>query len=100
MDELTPRQIDVLRGLADGLSFREIGERLGISNTTASNNAIAAYRRLGVTTAAGAVGEGYRRGILRVEPKLPGLAAIAGAAVCTCPCVAGVHVQGVGGCGG
>lgn len=68
MDEvLTPRQADVLKGLADGLTFREIADRLGLAPTTCSNQAIAAYRRLGVTTAAGAVGEGYRRGILRVE---------------------------------
>lgn len=68
MDELlTPRQLQVLEGLAAGLMFAEIAERLGISKTTASNNAVALYRRLGVTTAHGAVGEGYRRGILRIE---------------------------------
>jgi DNA-binding CsgD family transcriptional regulator len=100
MDELTPRQIDVLRGLSEGLRMSEIAERLGLAVISVSNTAVAMYRRLGVTNAAGAVGEGYRRGILRVEPKLPGLASIAGAAVCTCAAIGTPHVQGVGGCDG
>ena len=40
--------------------------------------------------------------VARIEAakrRLAGLAVIAGAGVCTCPGVAGVHVQGVAGCG-
>jgi DNA-binding CsgD family transcriptional regulator/tetratricopeptide (TPR) repeat protein len=37
-DGLTPREIDVLRVVAEGLSNREIGERLFISQNTAANH--------------------------------------------------------------
>lgn len=34
---LTPRELDILRAIADGLSYREIAERAGISYKTVSN---------------------------------------------------------------
>lgn len=46
---LTARQVDVLRLLADGLSNRDIGRRLGISARTAEHHVQDIYTRLGVT---------------------------------------------------
>lgn len=46
---LTERQIDVLRLLAEGLSNKEIGRRLGISTRTAEHHVQDIYTRLGVT---------------------------------------------------
>jgi len=49
---LTPRQVDVLRLVADGLSNKEIGERLGISPRTAEHHVQDIYTRLGVSSRA------------------------------------------------
>jgi HD-GYP domain-containing protein (c-di-GMP phosphodiesterase class II) len=46
---LTDRQVDVLRLLAEGLSNREIGRRLGISARTAEHHVQDIYTRLGVS---------------------------------------------------
>ena len=49
---LTPRQVDVLRLLAEGLSNKEIGQRLGISARTAEHHVQDIYTRLGVSSRA------------------------------------------------
>lgn len=47
---LTHRQSDVMRLLADGLSYREIARELGISESTVKQHAHAVYKILGVSS--------------------------------------------------
>ena len=51
---LTPRQVEVLRLLAQGLSNREIGRRLVVSPRTAERHVQDIYARIGVASRAGA----------------------------------------------
>jgi len=57
---LTPRQIDVLQGLAAGQPVKGIASRLGISETTARNHVAAILRRLGCHSQLEAVAEARR----------------------------------------
>ncbi|MEZ4501245.1 MAG: LuxR C-terminal-related transcriptional regulator [Dehalococcoidia bacterium] len=52
---LTAREIEVVRALADGLSYRGAGERLGISWRTVQSHATRAYRKLGASRRSEAV---------------------------------------------
>jgi len=60
---LTQRQIDVLRGLVDGKSYREIGERLDISLDTVRSHIRQIYSSLQVHSVAEAVSYALRHGI-------------------------------------
>jgi len=62
-DELTERQIDVLRLIARGLRNREIGERLRITEDTVKQHARLAYAALGVSSRTEAMTAIARRGI-------------------------------------
>lgn len=55
MKALTARQIQVLRLVSDGLSSKEIANRLSISRKTVENHRARIYQRLGVKTAAAMV---------------------------------------------
>lgn len=68
---LTPRQQDVLIGMADGLTNAEIAERLGLAPRTVKAYAADIFDRLGRRSRAGAVGEGHRMGLLG-EDESPG----------------------------
>jgi DNA-binding NarL/FixJ family response regulator len=46
MNELTPRQIEILRLVANGNSNKQIAYRLGISRQTAKNHLWAIYNEL------------------------------------------------------
>ena len=48
-DDLTARELAVAQLCAEGLSYKEIAERLGVAPATARNHIAAAHRRLGVT---------------------------------------------------
>ena len=61
---LTPRQVQVLRLLASGLSNPEIADRLGISPRTAEHHVQAVYERAGVSTRAGAALFAMHHGLL------------------------------------
>lgn len=45
-NELTEREMDVVRCIVDGCSFKEVGRRLGISPSTASTHLYKAYDKL------------------------------------------------------
>jgi DNA-binding NarL/FixJ family response regulator len=62
---LTPRQIEVLQGFADGLGNAAVAERLGMASTTVKTHRAAALRRLGVAHSTAAVARGFREGWLR-----------------------------------
>jgi two-component system response regulator DevR len=61
---LTERQLEVLRLLADGLTNREIGRRLYLSESTVKYHVRRAMQTLGVDRRAELVREVMRRGIL------------------------------------
>jgi DNA-binding NarL/FixJ family response regulator len=67
LDEpLTGRERDVLDMASRGLSNREIGAALGISEHTAKFHLAAIYGKLGVSTRTAAVRRGLRKGIIRI----------------------------------
>lgn len=64
MKPLTPRQVEVMRLVADGLTRDEIADDLGISRSTIDKHLTEAYRRLGAENRALAVGRAVLRGIV------------------------------------
>jgi DNA-binding NarL/FixJ family response regulator len=60
---LSARQLDVLRGLVDGLSYREIGERHDIATDTVRNHIRQIYSTLQVHNVAEAVSYALRHGL-------------------------------------
>jgi PAS domain S-box-containing protein len=68
LDELTPRQQEVLRLLAEGLETPEIARRLGVAEETARNHIRALLRATGAHSRLEAVLMGMRLGA--VEPYL------------------------------
>lgn len=62
--QLTKRELEVLRLLAEGLSHKEIGERLQIAGETVRTHARKASERLGARTRTQAVASAIRLGIL------------------------------------
>lgn len=63
--KLTDREQQVLAGIAEGLSAREIGDRLHVSAATVKTHTSTLYEKLGVSERGAAVAEGMRRGLLR-----------------------------------
>lgn len=61
---LTGREIDILELLAQGYSRAEIADRLFISVSTVKSQLQSLYRKLEVSSAADAIFEGERRGVL------------------------------------
>ena len=64
---LSPRQVEILRLVADGTRYSVIAEHLGISVTTVSREMRTIFNRLGANDAAHAVSEAYKRGLLLQE---------------------------------
>jgi len=73
---LTSRERDVVRLLARGCSYSQIGERLGISLHTVTTHIKNTYRKLEVHCAAAAVARAME---LRLLPMNVGLPAAGGA---------------------
>ena len=61
---LTPRQVEVLQLVAEGLSDREIGERLFISHHTVMRHVANIFNALGVNSRTAAVAYALRHGML------------------------------------
>ena len=74
---LTPREEEVLRLVAEGLTNRQIGRRLQISEKTASVHVSNILAKLDVSGRAEAVSVAHRRGLLRAVTA-PGSSALAG----------------------
>ena len=63
-DVLSPREREVLRLVAQGLSSKAIGRRLFISERTVAQHLTAVFHKLGVNTRAQAVALAVQRGLL------------------------------------
>jgi LuxR family maltose regulon positive regulatory protein len=61
---LTPAESRLLPLLATHLSFREIGERLYVSRNTVKTQAIAVYRKFGVTSRSAAIARAVELGLI------------------------------------
>ncbi len=61
---LTPRQVEVLRLIAEGLSDQEIAERLVLSEHTVHRHVANIYTRLGCSSRAAAVAQASRRNLI------------------------------------
>jgi DNA-binding NarL/FixJ family response regulator len=67
-EKLTPRQLQVLRLLAEGQSTKEIGFSLGISSKTVEVHRAQLIERLGIHDVPGLVRYAMRHGIVPPEP--------------------------------
>lgn len=64
VEELTDRELSVLRALGGPLSAREIGAELHLSLNTIKSYTKSRYRKLGVVARADAVARGRRLGLI------------------------------------
>ncbi len=65
-DPLTPRELDVLRMLADGLSNKQVALQLHISEHTVKYHLSSVFGKLGVSSRTEAVMAGIQRGIILI----------------------------------
>jgi DNA-binding NarL/FixJ family response regulator len=63
-DELSPRELEVLRLVAQGMTNRRAAEQLFVSEATVKTHLLHLYAKLGVNDRAAAVAEGFNRGLL------------------------------------
>ena len=68
---LTPAEQRLLPLLATHLSFREIGERLYVSRNTVKTQAIAVYRKFGVTSRSAAIERAAALGLIDQAAAVP-----------------------------
>jgi DNA-binding NarL/FixJ family response regulator len=64
VEDLSQRELDVLRLVADGATNREAAAQLFVSEATIKTHLLHIYEKLGVRDRAAAVGEAYRRRLL------------------------------------
>jgi two-component system NarL family response regulator len=65
-EELSPRELEVLKLVASGLTNKEIAQRLFISEKTARNHVASCLVKLGVTDRTKAATTAVRRGLIRL----------------------------------
>jgi two-component system, NarL family, response regulator len=65
--ELTDREVEVLRRIAEGLSNKEIGEHLGISESTVKTHVNHLLSKLGVTDRTKALVLALKRGLVHID---------------------------------
>ncbi len=63
---LSPRELEILIALADGLSNKQVARRFEISQHTVKFHIESIFRKLGVATRAEAVAKGLRRGLVHL----------------------------------
>lgn len=63
---LTPRELEILIALSDGLSNKAIARRFDISQHTVKFHAESIFRKLGANTRADAVAKGLRQGLVHL----------------------------------
>jgi DNA-binding CsgD family transcriptional regulator len=63
--QLTPRELEVLQWLSEGKNCSEIATILGTAHSTVSHQANMMQHKLEAVTAAQAVAEGFRKGLLK-----------------------------------
>ena len=66
MPELTPREMDILWGIAKGFTYGELAERLEISKNTVPVHIKNIYRKLQTNNRSEAVYEASRRGLIKL----------------------------------
>jgi DNA-binding NarL/FixJ family response regulator len=66
-DELTPREIDVLRLIASGNANKQIADRLSIGEGTVKSHVANILSKLGANDRAHAVTIGLQRGIIKLD---------------------------------
>jgi DNA-binding NarL/FixJ family response regulator len=66
-NDLTDREVEVLRLLATGSRIQEIADALFLSPKTVKNHLTSVYTKLGVETAAQAVAHAYQHGLVSVS---------------------------------
>jgi DNA-binding CsgD family transcriptional regulator len=64
--KLTPREIDILWGIAKGFSYAEIASHLGLSRQTVPGHIKNIYRKLEVHTRGEAVFEAVQQGLIKL----------------------------------
>ncbi|MEM7278843.1 MAG: response regulator transcription factor [Pseudomonadota bacterium] len=64
--DLTPRELETLSGLAEGLSYVEIAERMRVSPHTINGFIKVIYRKLGVNSRSKAVYEGVKQQLVEL----------------------------------
>lgn len=88
LSRLSPRQIEVLRLITDGLTSREIASRLGLSEKTVETHRSAVAQRLGIRDVAGLVRYAVRVGLTPLAPPFDGRRRDAGAGLAASPSMA------------
>ncbi len=63
---LTPREVEILAAIGEGLSNKEVARRLGISAHTVKFHLEAIFDKLGAGSRAEAVTKGLRRGVIEL----------------------------------
>jgi two-component system, NarL family, response regulator len=66
-DQLSPRELDVLKLIVGGLSNKEIGDRLGVSESTVKNHVNSLLAKLHVQDRTQAVTTALKRGIVTLD---------------------------------
>jgi DNA-binding NarL/FixJ family response regulator len=66
VEPLTPREIEVLRAMAEGLANKEIAVRLGVSENTVKFHVASVMGKLGAGSRTEAVMQGIRLGIVLI----------------------------------
>ena len=66
IEQLTPRELEVLALVADGLRNREVAERLGVTEHTVKFHLAAIFGKLGASSRVEAVRRGLQVGLIHL----------------------------------